>query len=102
MAFDDKTSGNSLLTDEEMDNIKGPKEEKDDVIHPKADEQPGGLFTLELLICSMILWSFLFLMSNEGCKGIISQISQILSSDTQFAFLTSIEEELMKVIQEIL
>lgn len=92
MTRDDKTSNESLLTEEEEKVIS----------HVKEEEPLGNGFVIQLLICSLLTWSLLFLTHYEGCEKIIAQIDEMLSSQSHLSIITTIGEKLTEVIQEIL
>lgn len=52
-------------------------------------------FMIEILICSIILWIFLFLLANNDYKDIIFKIDEMLSEKTRISFIIEYEEQVL-------
>jgi len=64
--------------------------------------QVGNGFMLELLVCSLLLWSFLFLSHFTGYEKIISEVDSILSTKSSVMMITEVEEEIAGICQQLL
>lgn len=93
---------------EDETNIKSLSEEKmmDEKIYDggiaQIEAQTSSGFVLELFICSLILWSFLFLSHFAGYETIAAKVDSILSTKSSVNMIAEVEEELADVCLQFL
>ena len=67
-----------------------------------TDEQSGSIFIVELLICSLVLWIFVFLMGNSRYGKIIFKTEEILSTKTSVTMISEMEQQVELALRELL
>ena len=65
-------------------------------------EKSGSMFIVELFICSLVLWIFLFLMGSSRYDKIIFKTEEILSTKTSVTMISDIEQQVELTLQELL
>ena len=67
-----------------------------------TDGQSGSMFIVELLICSLVLWIFLFLMGSSRYGKIIFKTEEILSTKTSVTMISDIEQQVELTLEKLL
>lgn len=61
-----------------------------------------SLVFIQLLICSMLIWSLLFMKDSSYGKPMIHKLNQILSEDIKFEPVEQVVKRLTETIEQIL
>ena len=67
-----------------------------------TDEQSGSMFIVELMICSLVLWIFLFMMGSSQYGKIIFKTEEILSTKTSITMISEMEQQVELTLRELL
>ena len=98
----DELSSNS---DEASCNIKGNEEDSHGFLNiDKADEpnKSRSLFWTQLLVCSILLWSLLFLKDSDYGKLYLSTITQVFMNNIEIEPVQQVINKLTMGIQQII
>lgn len=59
-------------------------------------------FMLEILLCSFLLWSFLFFKSNVQYKSVLFEVDEMLSAKANITMIDKMQEEVSEVMRLLL
>lgn len=100
-----KQEGRNYNVEKISDNIE-VKEQSDSTSFniDKLNEQgkSGALFWGQLLICSLLIWSLLFIKQSIYSKECISSITQVLTKNIEIEPIQRVVNELTVAIKQIL
>lgn len=93
---------------ETQENIKSQLEEKD-LIHvvddgaQKEEVIEGGTsaFILQLLVCSLLLWSLIFLKAQPSGQTFLNEVNKKVVAPSNLTVITEIYEAFIDVVEEV-
>ena len=91
-----------LISD--LDEVRGNINEEDSLNIDKTEEFSSNqnFFSLRLLICSILLWSFLFIGKSDYGRIYVNAITQMITEQIQIEPVQQLVNKLTIVIQQMI